>query len=73
MTETREALETRKTELEKRLTAIRNDLAGGLDADSEEQAIQLENFEVLQEIARLAENELAEVQGKLEAMGPDQG
>lgn len=69
MNETQEALEARKAELEKRLAAIRKDLAGGLDADSEEQAIQLENFEVLQEIARLAEKELAEVQEKLEALG----
>ncbi len=60
-----DALKARQTELEKRLEAIRKDMAGGLDADSAEQAIQLENYEVLSEIARLAENELAQVKEKL--------
>ena len=60
-----EALKTRKGELEQRLTAIQKDLGGGLDRDFEEQAIQLENFAVLQEIARVAQNELREVNNRL--------
>ena len=60
-----EALMTRKGELEQRLSAIQRDLGGGLDRDFEEQAIQLENFAVLQEIARVAHNELREVNNRL--------
>jgi hypothetical protein len=60
-----DALMTRKTELEKRLTAIERDLGSGLDRDFEEQAIQLENFAVLQEIARVAHNELRELNNRL--------
>lgn len=58
-------LKQRKEELEYRLQAIRSDFGQGLDRDSEEQAIQLENMEVLQEIGRLAEKELAEVKEQL--------
>lgn len=64
-TATVDALKARQAELEKRIEAIRKDMAGGLDADSEEQAIQLENYEVLREIARLAEQELAGIRKKL--------
>jgi len=60
-----EALLTRKRELLDRLAAIRADISSGLDTDSEEQAIQLENFEVLQEIQRLAEEELKTIELKL--------
>lgn len=70
-TATVDALKARQTELEKRLQAIRKDLAGGLDADSAEQAIQLENYEVLSEIGRLAEKELAEVNKKLRDLDTD--
>jgi hypothetical protein len=55
----------RKAELEKRLAAIYRDLGGGLDRDFEEQSIQLENFAVLQEIARVAQNELREIDARL--------
>ena len=40
----------------------------GLEKDFEEQSIQLENLEVLQEIARVAEQELREVEIKLAAL-----
>lgn len=66
-----DTLKARQTELEKRLEAIRKDMAGGLDADSEEQAIQLENYEVLREIARLAEQELAGIKKKLSNLDRD--
>ena len=72
MNDTRESLEARRAELEKRLNKIRQDLASGLDADSEEQAVQLENMEVIQEIARLAENELEELNRKLENLDGDE-
>ena len=58
--ETKKLLE-RKTELEKRLQAIKDDLGRGLEADSKEQAIQLENLDVLKEINRLAELELKQI------------
>ena len=65
MSQTRQKLLQRKTELQDRLQAIRADLGRGLAADSKEQAIQLENMEVLQEINRLAEVELAQVEKEL--------
>jgi hypothetical protein len=61
-------LKQREEELEHRLHAIRGDYRRGLDRDSEEQAIQLENMEVLQEIGRLAEEELAQVKKQLRAL-----
>jgi hypothetical protein len=68
MNQSREQLLQRKTELQNRLQAIRADLRRGLAADSKEQAIQLENMEVLQEINRLAEVELAQVEKELAAL-----
>jgi hypothetical protein len=68
MNQSREKLLQRKAELQNRLQAIRADLRRGLAADSKEQAIQLENMEVLQEINRLAEVELAQVEKELAAL-----
>lgn len=65
MTQEIEALESRRSELEYRLQAIRRDYGRGLDRDSEEQALQLENMEVLQEISRVAEEELARINQRL--------
>lgn len=65
MNETVEQLERRRQELAARIDAIHRDLRGGLEKDYEEQSIQLENFEVLQEIARVAELELKAVELKL--------
>lgn len=61
----REKLLARQKELEDRMAAIRRDLGRGLDKDAEEQAVQLENMEVLQEIARVAEEELRAISEKL--------
>lgn len=61
----KQGLEARKAELQERVAAIRRDLEGGLDRDAEEQAVQLENMEVLQEIARLAEQELRDIEARL--------
>jgi hypothetical protein len=65
MKKTREELLARKAELINRLESIRADLGHGLDADAEEQAQQLENMDVLQEINRLAEAELTSINAEL--------
>lgn len=64
MSET-EALLEKKKELEERLEKIKNDLGHQLSADSEEQAVELENRDVLIEIARITEEELAKIKSKL--------
>lgn len=55
----------RREELKSRLEAIRRDVGRGLDRDSSERAIELENAEVLNEIARVAQEELEQVDEKL--------
>jgi hypothetical protein len=67
MKRTHEQLLARKKELMQRLEAIRSDLRRGLAADSEEQAVQLENLQVLQEIHRLADAELRTIEQELRA------
>jgi len=69
MNQTREELLHRRDELLTRLEAIRSDLGKGLDADSKEQAIQLENIDVLREIARIAEEEIAIINRQLTKSG----
>jgi hypothetical protein len=61
----REQLLARRAELQQRMLAIRADLGRGLAADSEEQAVQLGNMAVLQEIHRLAEQELKQIEMEL--------
>jgi hypothetical protein len=61
-------LESRRDELRNRLIAIQKDLGRGLEKDYEEQAVQLENMEVLQEIARVAEEDLREVELQLSSL-----
>lgn len=73
MKKTHEELLARKEELIERLDAIRLDLGRGLDADSGEQALQLENLEVLQEIRRLAETELAAIDKQLSELPGNMG
>jgi hypothetical protein len=65
MNHTLEDLIARRDELRARIEAIHRDLGRGLERDYEEQAIQLENLEVLQEIVRVAEQELRQVEIKL--------
>jgi len=55
----------KRDELLERLTAIENDYRQGLDADSGERAVQLENAEVLDGIARAARDELATIEKEL--------
>lgn len=55
----------RRDELLQRLDAIKQDYARGLDPDFEEQAVQLENAEVLAGIAKAAAEELSQVEKQL--------
>ena len=65
MSDEKQTLLARRDELRKRLNAIEADYRQGLAADSEEQALQLENAEVLDGIARAAAEELAQVEQRL--------
>ncbi len=65
VTKTREQLIIRRDELADRLKRINLDYRSGLDADSQEQAQQLENAEVLAEIARVTAEELAKIEAAL--------
>jgi len=56
---------SRRDELVARLESIEKDYRGGLDADSAERAVQLENAEVLDGIARAAADELEQVESRL--------
>jgi hypothetical protein len=59
----------RRTALKSRLEAIRRDVGRGLDRNSSERAIELENAEVLDEIARVAQEELEQIEKKLAQRG----
>jgi RNA polymerase-binding transcription factor DksA len=71
MEKTLEELIQSRDELLKRLEAIGKDLRGGLDADWKEQAIQLENREVLHEIARVTEENLQQINKQISALQKD--
>ena len=58
-------LQGKRRELLERLEAIERDYRQGLDQDAEEQAIQLENAEVLEGIARAAREELERIEKEL--------
>ena len=51
--------------LKQRLDAINNDYRRGLEADFEEQAVQLANADVLNEIARVTAIELTNIERQL--------
>jgi hypothetical protein len=68
MNKSREELLQKRDELVQRLAAIRADFGKGLDADSKEQAIQLENIDVLSEISRITEEELQKINRQLAAL-----
>ena len=55
----------KRDELRQRLSDIENDYKQGLDADSEERAVQLENAEVLEGIAKAASEELQRIEERL--------
>lgn len=60
-----EALKQRKAELEKRVADIQKDYRRGLSADSEERAVELENAQTLEEIQRIALEELRKIDEQL--------
>jgi DnaK suppressor protein len=64
-TELREQLEQQKAELTERVDKIKKDITGGLEADSKEQATQLENREVLDALAIEATEELVLIKAAL--------
>lgn len=66
--EEKNALLKRRDELNARLQAIKKDYQGGLDADSEERAVQLENADVLEGIAKVTAEELEKVERQLSAL-----
>ena len=55
----------KRNELRTRLDSIEKDYRQGLDADSEEQAVQLENAEVQEAIAKSTSEELQRIEAKL--------
>lgn len=64
----KEELLKKRKELMDRVAAIRADYRQGLDADSEERAVQLENRETLQEIERVSLEEIAKIDEQLKAL-----
>lgn len=68
MSDDKATLLAKKKELEERLEKIKQDIAGGLNPDSEERATQLENREVLYEIQRVTNEELESVKKQLNQM-----
>ena len=55
----------KRDELRQRLENIEKDYRQGLDADSEERAVQLENAEVLDGIAKAAAEDLEKIEMQL--------
>lgn len=58
-------LRKKRDELRERLEAIEKDYRQGLERDTEEQAIQLENADVLAAIARSTAEELDRIEARL--------
>jgi RNA polymerase-binding transcription factor DksA len=61
----KERLIEKRNELRARIESIEKDYQQGLDPDSEEQAVQLENAEVLEGIAKSTSEELQRIEEKL--------
>ena len=68
MTENIETLQKQRDILIERLEAIKLDYRRGLDADSEERAVQLENAEVLEGIASATQQELDRINAEIERL-----
>lgn len=58
-------LTKKRDELRSRLESIEKDYRQGLDSDLEEQAVQLENAEVQEAIAKSTSEELQRIEDKL--------
>lgn len=67
-TEIRAQLEQKKAELHERVAKIKADITGGLEADSKEQAAQLENQEVLDALANDGVQEISKITAALRRM-----
>lgn len=61
-------LEAEQNRLRARLASIKEDYQKGLEADSEDRAIQLENAEVLDAIAKATAEELQKVEERLASL-----
>lgn len=61
----KQSLLQKRDQLRQRLAAIKADHSRGLEADLEEQALQLENAEVLEEITKVTVAELERVEREL--------
>ena len=61
----KEQLIEKRNELRMRLESIEKDYRQGLDSDLEEQAVQLENAEVQEAIAKSTSEELQRIEEKL--------
>jgi len=68
VSETKQDLLARRDELQTRLDKIKADFERGLDPDSSERATELENAEVLNEIARITDEELTKVELEIAAL-----
>ena len=65
-----EDLRKKRDELRQRIQRIEDDYRKGLDRDSKERAVQLENAEVLDGIARAAAEELERIEKKIAELDP---
>jgi len=59
----------KRDELRSRLDSIEKDYRQGLDPDSEERAVQLENADVQEAIAKSASEELQRIEEELAKLG----
>ncbi len=66
--ENRESLQREREEIMQRIDAIKRDYASGLDQDLEDQAMQLENAEVLEALLKQAYEELETIDRKLDGL-----
>ncbi len=64
----KEELIKKRKELMDRVEAIKADYRRGLDADSEERAVQIENRETLNEIERVCLEEIAKINEQLKTL-----
>ena len=68
LSERRQQLLNKRAELRARLAAIEKDYSRGLDQDASERAVQLENAEVLNEIARVTALSIKAIEDELEQL-----
>lgn len=60
--DTPEELQVERKRLQKRIEAIKADFHRGLNKDSSERSVELENSEVLNELMRVSEARLSEIE-----------